>query len=52
MNRGYAVLYLITAILFFAGWKTRKESSLLSTALITAATVVTVLLLGGHFGLL
>jgi len=52
MNRGYAVLYLITAILFFLGWKMRKENNLLSTALFTAATIVTILLIGGHFGLL
>jgi len=52
MNRGYAVLYLITAILFYLGWKTRKENNLLSTALFTAATIVTALLIGGHFGLI
>lgn len=52
MNRGYAILYLVAAALFYFGWKTRKENNLLSTALFTAATVVTVLLIGGHFGLL
>ncbi len=52
MNRGYAVLYLIAAMLFYFGWKIRKENSLLSTALLTAATIVTILLVGGHFGLL
>ncbi len=52
MNRGYAVLYLITALLFYFGWKTRKENSLLSTALFTAAAIITALLIGGHFGLL
>ncbi len=52
MNRGYAVLYLIAAMLFYFGWKSRKENSLLSTALLTAAAIVTILLIGGHFGLL
>lgn len=52
MNRGYAVLYLITAALIFLGWKTRKENRLLSTALFTAAAVLSALLIGGHFGLL
>jgi len=52
MNRGYAVLYLIAAMLFYFGWKMHKENNLLSTALLTAATVVTALLIGGHFGLL
>ncbi len=52
MNRGYAVLYLITALLFYFGWKCRKENRLLSTALFTTATIVTALLIGGHFGLI
>lgn len=52
MNRGYALLYLITALLFYFGWRSRKDNRLLSTALFTAAAIVTVLLIGGHFGLL
>jgi len=52
MNRGYAILYLVTAIFFYLGWKTRKTNPLLSTALFTVAAVISVLLIGGHFGLL
>ncbi|VAW88430.1 hypothetical protein MNBD_GAMMA17-2252 [hydrothermal vent metagenome] len=52
MNRGYAALYLITAVFFYLGWKTRKTNPLLSTALYTVAIIITALLIGGHFGLL
>jgi len=52
MNRGYAVLYLITAVLFYLGWKTRKTNQLLSTAFFTVGAIITALLIGGHFGLL
>jgi len=52
MNRGYAVLYLIAAVFFYLGWKTRKTNQLLSTALFTVAAAIIALLIGGHFGLL
>ena len=52
VNRAYALLFIFVALMFWLGWRTRRENSLLSLALFTASIVLTLLLLGGFFGLI
>ena len=52
MNRAYALLLIVVAVLFWLGWRARKENPLLATGLFTAAAVTAVLLVLGFFGVI
>ncbi|MDH5544368.1 MAG: hypothetical protein OEZ43_02180 [Gammaproteobacteria bacterium] len=52
MNRGLLLLFLLTVVLIYLGFRARKFNTVLSLALYTASATLMLLFFAGFFGLI